>query len=181
MRARTLLTGLVLLTVAVGLMGPTLARSGGGTFRARLTGYEEVPSISTEADGSFRARIRPGPVIRYRLSYEDIQNAFAAHIHLGQKGVNGGVSAFLCGGGDKPACPATGGTVTGTIDAADVVGPATQGIESGEIGELINAMKAGVTYANVHTTDGVDTVDGVPEPVGPPGDFPGGEIRGQIR
>jgi CHRD domain len=178
MRPRTALFVLVPLLVVGVLVAPSLARDGDDGFRARLTGYEEVPAISTPATGRFRAELGSGPVIRYTLSYSNIQNAFAAHIHFGQKAVNGGVSAFLCGGGDKPPCPPTGGTVTGVIDAADVVGPATQGIEAGEIGELIAAMKAGVTYVNVHTQDANPTP---PDPVGPPGDFPGGEIRGQIR
>jgi hypothetical protein len=145
-----------------------------GTFKADLIGYEEVPAVSTAATGEFRAKLGAGPVIDYTLTYSDIQNAFAAHIHFGQKSVNGGVSAFLCGGGDKPPCPPTGGTVSGTIDAADVTGPTSQGIAPGEIQELIDAMRAGVTYANVHTSDGDTT------PNEGPGDFPGGEIRGQI-
>lgn len=174
MRARILLGAFVAIA-AVGLLVVPSVATPGGTFKAALTGFQEVPAVSTEASGTFRAKVDPaGPTIEYELSYSDIQNAFAAHIHLGQAGVNGGVSAFLCGGGDKPACPATGGTVTGTIDAADVIGPASQGIAAGEIEELIDAMSAGVTYANVHTNDGV-----APPNTGP-GDFPGGEIRGQI-
>ena len=174
MRARILLGAFVAIA-AVGLLVAPSVATPGGTFKAALTGFQEVPAVSTEASGTFRAKVDPaGPTIEYELSYSDIQNAFAAHIHLGQTGVNGGVSAFLCGGGDKPACPATGGTVTGTIDAADVIGPASQGIAAGEIEELIDAMIAGVTYANVHTNDGV-----APPNTGP-GDFPGGEIRGQI-
>jgi CHRD domain len=178
MRPRTLFFILAPLLLVGVLVAPTLARSD-DEFRARLRGYQEVPSISTPASGRFRAEIGPGPVINFRLTYQNIQNVFMAHIHLGQRAVNGGISAFLCGPGHQ-VCPPTGGTVTGTITAADVIGPATQGIEAGEINELIAAMKAGVTYANVHTTDGVDTVGGNPEPPGPPGDFPAGEIRGQI-
>ena len=40
--------------------------------------------------------------------------------------MTGGVSAFLCGGGGKPAC--AGGVATGEIVAANVLGPAAQGI-----------------------------------------------------
>ena len=174
MRARVLL-GAVVALAAIGLLVVPSAAVPGGNFKAELTGYEEVPAVSTEAGGSFQAKVDPaGPTIEYTLTYSNIQNAFAAHIHFGQTAVNGGVSAFLCGGGDKPACPATGGTVTGTIDAADVIGPASQGIAAGEIDELIEAMLADVTYANVHTNDTVP-----PTNTGP-GDFPGGEIRGQI-
>jgi hypothetical protein len=168
------LLGVAVLALS-GLAGPTLA-AGGQNFKATLTGYEEVPSISTVATGAFRAQLSTdGSTLSYELSYSNIENAFAAHIHLGQMSANGGVSAFLCGGGDKPSCPPTGGTVTGTIDAADVIGPTGQGIAAGEFAELIAAMRAGVTYVNVHTSDGDAT------PNEGPGDFPGGEIRGQVR
>jgi hypothetical protein len=76
--------------------------------------------------------------------------------------VNGGVAAFLCGG-PKPACPASG-TATGTITAADVIGPGGQGIAAGQFAELVRMMRAGVTYVNVHTSM-----------------FGGGEIRGQVK
>jgi hypothetical protein len=56
------------------------------------------------------------------------------------------------------------GDVMGTITAAQVVGPAGQGIAAEEFEELVHAIKSGVTYANVHSTK-----------VG------SGEIRGQIR
>jgi len=85
-----------------------------------------------------------------------------AHVHFGARGTSGGVAAFLCGGGSKPPCPQSG-TVTGTITAADVIGPAAQGIEPGAMAELIRAMRAGETYANVHSSK-----------------FPAGEIRAQI-
>src|ERR687888_1398960 len=135
-----------------------------GKFKAdRMSSYQEVPSISTTARGSFEARIS-GSTIEYKLTYSGLSSsALAAHIHLGQVGVNGGIAAFLCGGGGKPACPASG-TVTGTITSSDVIGPASQGISAGEISELIDAMRAGVTYANVHTSN-----------------FGGGELRGQIK
>ena len=165
---------LVLIALLVPLAAPTLATEG-GTFKATLTGYEEVPAISSPGTGQFQAKLTGnGAAIEYTLTYSGLQNAFAAHIHLGQTGVNGGVSAFLCGGGDKPACPASAGTVTGTIDPADVIGPTGQGLAPGEFDELVAALDAGVTYANVHTDDKV-----APTNTGP-GDFPGGEIRGQI-
>jgi CHRD domain-containing protein len=140
----------------------------GGRFSARLHGYQEVPANSTTGHGTFVARLdelNSMPVIEFRLTYAGLEGAgpLAAHIHLGQRTANGGVSAFLCGGGDKPACPPQPATVEGIIDAADVIGPTAQGIAAGEFAELVRAMRAGVTYANVHTTK-----------------HPGGEIRGQI-
>ena len=91
----------------------------------------------------------------------------AAHIHFSQQAVNGGIAAFLCGGGGKPACPTPAGTVTGRIVPADLVGPGGQGIDAGEptaFDELLAAIRAGFTYVNVHTTR-----------------WTGGEIRGQIK
>src|SRR5688572_33509715 len=63
-----------------------------------LTGFEEVPSVSTTGNGEFNARIsNDGSRIDWELSYADLEGAIQqAHIHLGQKGVNGGISVFLC-------------------------------------------------------------------------------------
>jgi CHRD domain len=165
----------VLMVAALTVFGATALATGDKgkkRFSATLTGFQEVPSISTGARGTFRATLEDD-TLEYRLSYSGIEGGTAVfgHIHLGQRGVNGGVSVFLCGGGDKPACPATGGTVTGVIDPADVIGPVEQGIGVGEFDELVRAMRAGVTYANVHS---VGATPPLPS-------FPGGEIRGQIR
>ena len=129
----------------------------GNRFSAKLTGFQETPSESTPGNGSFRANLtNGGTVIHYRLKYEDFEAAegatLFAHIHFGQVGVAGGVSAFLCGGGDKPPCTPLEGDISGDIDAADVIGPAGQGIAAGEMAELIRAMRKGYAYANVHTT-----------------------------
>jgi CHRD domain len=130
----------------------------GRTFSAKLTGYEETPAAeSTPGHGSIRLRITGGGTgIHYRLHYEDFEAAegatLFAHIHFGARATSGGVSAFLCGGGDKPPCTPLQGTFEGDIDAADVIGPSGQGIAPGELAELIRAMRKGVTYANVHTT-----------------------------
>lgn len=133
---------------------------------AMMSPYEEVPSISNPgAAGQIELR-RSGPTsFDFRLQWSGLTGPPAqAHIHLGQRGVNGGVSAFLCGGGGQPACPqTTAGTITGTVTPTNVVGPASQGIAAGEWGELTQAMVAGYTYANMHTQT-----------------YPGGELRGQI-
>ena len=142
-----------------------------------LTGYEEVPSVSTTGNGTFNARIsNDGSRIDWELTYSDLEGAIQqSHIHFGQAGVNGGISVFLCTNlGNGPAgiqpCPAPPATISGTILAADVspnipatAAARTQGINTGEIDELINAMRAGATYVNVHSTT-----------------WPGGEIRSQI-
>ncbi len=143
-----------------------------------LTGFEEVPSVSTVATGTFDARIsKDESQIDWELSYSDLEGTVQqAHIHFGQKGVNGGISVWLCGNPTAPGvtpaitpppgtqlCPPPPATISGTATAAQVVGPAGQGIAAGEFAELIRAISAGKTYANVHSSK-----------------FPGGEIRSQI-
>ena len=166
MGRKALFALLVLGTVVAGVT--TLATATHGGFHAQLDGYEEVPPISTTGRGTFDAQVvstTKGQVIRYTLTYSGLEaDATAAHIHFGQRKVVGGVIAFLCGGGDKPACPARAGTVRGNIDASDIIGPQGQGIAPGEFDEAVAAMEAGVTYVNVHSTQ-----------------FPTGEIRGQVR
>jgi CHRD domain len=146
------------------------------SLRARLRGVEEPPPVLTQARGQFRAKVSDDESsIEYELSYENLQGMVTqAHIHVGQPLVNGGISVWLCGTTDvpmppgtpgpagTPVCPASG-TVTGTISAANVIGPAGQGVAAGEFEELLRAIRKGLTYANVHSTLA-----------------PGGEIRGQI-
>ncbi len=119
----------------------------------------------------FEATIAPtADGLAYTLSYSGLEgDVTQAHIHFGQRAVAGGISAWLCGNvatapAGTQACPPSPATVTGTITAANVVGPTGQGIAPGELGELLRAIKAGVAYANVHSTK-----------------FPSGEIRGQLR
>ena len=157
---------LLLVVAATGLMlavlAPVVAGDGGNKFKASLNGYLETPSVSTAATGSFHLKIH-STWMEYSLSYKNLTGpAAVAHIHFGRPDVAGGVAVFLCGGGGKPACPASG-TVTGTIVAADVIGPAGQGITAGEFAEVVRAIRHGATYANVHTAL-----------------FGGGEIRGNI-
>lgn len=150
--------------LAMVVAAPAVVGDSDQVFRASLNGYLEVPSISTTARGSFSAVV-DGNTIRYRLSFRDLgSNSLFAHIHFARPDVVGGVAAFLCGGGDKPACPLRGGTVSGVIDPADVIGPADRGIAAGEFAELVRAMRNGATYVNVHSVT-----------YGP------GEIRGNIR
>jgi hypothetical protein len=158
--------------VAVAMTGllstSAIGGENGDEFRARLDGWSENPSISTVARGRFTADVdRASQTITYELTYSRIEGGTAtqAHIHVGRERTNGGVAAFLCGGGDKPACPPRAGTVRGVIDPADVVGPTEQGLEPGSFDELVRAMHADATYANVHSSPR----------------WPGGEIRGEIR
>ena len=172
MHVRVRLAIAVAVTGAMAVAG-TAAVAGGGSkqLRTSLHGYEEVPVVSSTGSGTFRATVAPsGDGFAYRLSYSGLEgNVTQAHIHLGQPSVNGGISVFFCtnlgnGPAGTQACPPSPATVTGTIAPADVIGPAVQGIAPGEMAELMRAIRAGVTYANVHSSL-----------------FPSGEIRGQVR
>ncbi len=136
------------------------------TFRARLSGFQEAPNaISTAATGQFRARLsQDGGSLDYELVYQDLQaDALFSHVHLGPIHQAGGIMFFLCGGGSKPACPARGGTVTGTVTPSDIIGPTGQGISATEFTEAIHAMRSDAAYVNLHSTL-----------------LAAGEIRGQI-
>jgi hypothetical protein len=147
-------------------------------IQATLTGYEEVPSVSTVASGEFRAFIsRDEQSIDFELRYSGLQGTVQqAHIHVAQLSVNGSIVIWLCQtavpfldpAGLAPQCPAgqaTEAVVTGTITAANVIaGSTTQQLGARELDEVIAAIRAGAAYANVHTNLS-----------------PGGEIRGQIQ
>jgi hypothetical protein len=144
-------------------------------LRAKLTGIEEAngPStVITNGTGTFKATINDDSTITYTLTYQNLSSALQqAHIHVGATKLNGGVSIFLCtnvgGPAGTPACPddAThSGSVSRTVGAADVIGPANQGVAAGDMADVVRAIASHVTYANVHTAN-----------------HPGGEIRGQIR
>lgn len=139
-------------------------------MRARLTGFEEVgaPVLApnpTPATGTFRASLREdGTTLDYKLTWTNnlTSPVLFAHIHFAMRGVNGGVMAFLCGGGGKPAC--SGGMATGTITAADIRAIASQGFTANNFTDFLRSIRSGDGYANLHTVN-----------------FPGGEIRGQIQ
>jgi CHRD domain-containing protein len=136
-------------------------------FRATLVATQEVPVVSSLARGTLTANFEPDGSISYKLEYSGLEggNTLFAHIHLGQRSVNGGVMTFLCGGGTKPTpCPNVSGTVEGNIAAADIQGIATQQVPATGFDEFVRALKNGTAYANVHTTAS-----------------PGGEIRGQVK
>jgi CHRD domain len=164
----TLLVAAAALTAVFGMHA--FAGSGKTHLKAdMLTGYQESTpaAVSSPATGTFEATIDDeSQTIEFTLTYSGLSAPITvSHIHLGDRAQNGGVSAFICGGGAQPNCPtnSTAATITGTITAANVTGPAGQGIAPGEWQELVDAMRAGATYINVHD-----------------GTFPAGEIRGQI-
>ena len=146
-------------------------------IEADLTGFEEVPSVSTLASGEFLARISlDEQSIEYVLRYRGLQGIVTqGHIHIAQLSVNGSIVIWLCQTGTNKdptnlssQCPAgkeTEAVVTGKITSANVIdgSMAPQQLTAGDLAEVIRAIRAGAAYANVHTDLS-----------------PGGEIRGQI-
>jgi hypothetical protein len=170
---------LVILLVAAGFVAVLAASAAlangdeGKSFKSTLNGFNEVVggpgastgSVSTGAEGTFRAKLRDnGTQLEFTLTYSGIEGGTVtqAHPHFAQRHVGGGIFGFFCGG-PKPPCPTPGGTVEGTWTAADVIGPADQGVAAAQFDEFVRALRAGAVYANVHSTS-----------------FPEGEIRGQV-
>jgi CHRD domain len=129
------------------------------TFTANLTGGEEVPPVTTTATGTATFTI-VGNQIQFTVNVAGIENVLFAHIHVAPAGQNGTIRLNLCGTPDPdPTPPCTSGTgvlISGT--KGNTVGdpPIT-------FDQLVEEMRAGNTYTNVHTTAN-----------------PAGEIRGQI-
>jgi hypothetical protein len=137
-------------------------------FVANLSGGEEVPPRDTRARGEATFTLDDTGMATYRLIVANIENVVQAHIHCGAAGTNGPVRVFLYG----PVAPG-GGRINGVIgeggfDANDQ-DPCPTPPQT-----FLEAMRSGNTYVNVHTDDGDTT------PNEGPGDFPGGEIRGQL-
>jgi CHRD domain len=181
MKKRILFASAIILVAAAAVVVLSQNRR---QIREFLTGYEEVPSVSTQAGAEFHARInRDETQITYEETYRDLEALVTqSHIHFGQPGVNGSIEMWLCGNPERlPAPPPAGtqrcpdpppggtATITGTLTADNVTGQTLnglnggQGIQPGEFAEIIRAMKAGKTYVNIHSQK-----------------FPGGEVRSQI-
>jgi len=134
-------------------------------FQAELRGRNEVPLTLSVARGSLRLSVNDTDTsVHFVLEFSGVPSPVTqSHIHVGQRNVNGGVTVFFCGG-PRPACPQGSGTAEGDFTAADVIGLPTQQLEAANLAKLLAAIRAGETYANLHTTTS-----------------PGGELRGQIR
>jgi hypothetical protein len=180
-------TPAVVLALAFTVASVPAAEAFNNFFATRLSGFNEVHfiagpppalrgAISTPAKGTFSARIDDrNDIIHYDLRYEDLVGAVTqAHIHFGQQHTVGGIVVWLCQtaavpappsvAGLTPECPGpTEGTVRGTITPAQVLEAVGQGLAAGAFEDLVDAIRAGATYANVHSST-----------------FQPGEIRGQV-
>ena len=142
-------------------------------FAVPLSGGQEVPPRDTKARGLATFQLnKDGTELEYTLIVANIENVVAAHIHCGAAGVTAPVGVTLLHPADTPESGRFDGILAeGTITAPD------PGNACGwtTLDAVIAAMMSGNAYVNVHTNDGV-----APPNTGP-GDFPGGEIRGQIK
>ncbi len=163
----------------VGLAVVGLAVAGAnGNWSTHANGSMEVPVRDSQGQAQLIMHLaKDGGSIDYKLIASNIDNVFMAHIHMGPPGVNGPIVVWLYPStAPVPLVPPTGpidpGPIAqGTITAANLTGPlAGQPLEA-----LVSALNGDNAYVNLHTNDGV-----APPNTGP-GDFPGGEIRGDIR
>src|SRR5262245_25386043 len=159
-----------ILTLGLALLALAPSASAGDNFVANLSGGNEVPARDTQAVGVAKFKLRDdGAALLFKINVANLNNAVAAHIHCGTPGVNGPVGVPLFGG------PAGGGVSKGTLAEGTITAP-DPGNACGwtDLASVIAALQSGNTYVNAHTNDGVPPVN-----TGP-GDFPGGEIRGQV-
>ena len=150
-------------------------QGGGHNAQTHLTGDEEVPARETPAQGQAQFKINAaGTEVEFKVQVANIDNVIMSHIHLGAAGTNGPIVVWLTPGPPQSfpngGGPFQGRLAEGTFTAANLTGP----LAGQPLSALIDAMRAGNTYVNVHTNDGV-----APTNTGP-GDFPGGEVRGQL-
>jgi hypothetical protein len=163
---KVLQAGAVALVGASVLLGLLGAPAEAETRIIKLNGFDEVPVVITGATGELRVKIRRDEQsIEYTLSYQDIEggDVLQAHIHLGQEHTTGQIVLFLCtniGGAPvsppanpTPACPiGPDGSVSGTLIPANVIPRPAQGVGTDDLDAVIEAIRKGVAYANVHTT-----------------------------
>jgi len=68
------LTASFALAAALGVAPPAMAQGVSGDLQARLSGYQEVPAVSTAGEGRFRAEVaRDGSAIEFELRYERLE------------------------------------------------------------------------------------------------------------
>ena len=142
-------------------------------FKATLDGAQTQPDpIKTQATGAVELRLgSDGKTVEYRITVDKLANPASADIHLGQPTQNGPAVVKLWSHGAAARNGEFSGVLAeGQFDAGDLTGPMT----GASLADLIDELKAGSVYVNVHTNDGVDP------PNSGPGDIRLGEIRGQF-
>ncbi|MDP3911417.1 MAG: CHRD domain-containing protein [Gemmatimonadales bacterium] len=158
-RVFTVLAAVALVGVACGDDSGTGIPSGVEIFTATLNGANEVPALPTPTTATGTATMTVlGNLLSWKVDAQDIENVSVGHIHLAVAGEPGGVIQDLTPTpGDYPTLTTI---ALGSLEVGD---------------DILSAMRAGSTYVNIHTSDAANPDNNVP------GDYPGGEIRGQLR
>jgi hypothetical protein len=158
---------IVLLVVAA-----PVGADGQRNFRAHLDG--DGAGVETLAQGQALFQFsKDGSELGYKLIVAGLDNLWMAHIHVAaEPGGNGPPVVWLL----PDAPPPPGSSVSGTSNGVVAEGVVMEGDAGVSISfdDLRTAIAEGRAYVNVHTNDFVD-----PPNTGP-GDFPGGEIRGDV-
>jgi CHRD domain-containing protein len=173
---RSYLIGVVPVVALAGVVTAVALGAFNGNVGTHLKGRYEVPLRNTDAQGQAIFRVSDdGQSVHYKLIASNIDNAFMAHIHMGSSTVAGPIVVWLFPSTAPVPGPLGSGRhdgvlAEGTFTAANLVGP----LAGHPLSDLLAAIQSGNAYVNVHTNDGQGAVN-----TGP-GDFPGGEIRGQL-
>jgi CHRD domain len=170
-------TRIVGIAFVAGLFAVGIAMAGvNRNWSTHANGSLEVPARDTQGQAQAIFNMsKDGDAIDYKLIAANIDNVFMAHIHMAPPGVAGPIVVWLYPSTATTPGPVGGGRIDGviaegTITASNLVGP----LKGQPLSALIDAMNSGNAYVNLHTNDGVAPVD-----TGP-GDFPGGEVRGDL-
>jgi len=161
------------LVFVLGLVAVGVAVAGANrNWSTHADGSLEVPARDTNAQAQAIFHLsEDGTELEYKLIASNIENVVQAHIHAGQPGVNGQIGVFLYGLVASGGGRTDGVLAQGTITEDEFIGP----FDGMSVAAVAALMDAGGAYVNVHTNDGVGA------PNSGPGDFPGGEVRGNIR
>ena len=174
MSGKVLARALLVISMATLTAAPASAQKFAGTF----SGFHELGALNSQTgailtDGTGTIHLvldTNAQTLTYTLTYSGLtSNVTQSHIHFGRDHDAGGIFVFLCtnlgnGPAGTPACPATGGTVTGTLTPASVVAVPAQHISAGDFNAVVSVLANKAAYANIHTVN-----------------FPAGEIRAEVR
>ena len=173
MRRRVVLAAFVLGLGGIGAAAAGLNRN----WSSHASGSLEVPARATKAQGQAIFHLsKDGSSLDYKLIASNIENAFMAHIHLAAPGVNGPIVVWLYPSTTPGAGPLGSGRHDGVLAEGTITEANLGGLLTGHpVSDLVEALDSGNAYVNVHTNDGTGDIN-----TGP-GDFPGGEIRADVR
>jgi len=126
-------------------------------LRAKLSPDQEVVTeiINSAAHGRTQLFAADGDRVRVNATFRQLSGVpTAAHLHLGQTGINGPVVVNLAAG-------LRNNSLGLTVRASDIVGPLAESDDP--FRSLLNELVAGNIYLNIHTAEN-----------------PAGELRGQV-